>query len=299
MSSIIIAGGFNAETSITDIEVLTGNLESKQIKHLPHKINGFSMVQHNGTILICGGKHNLQKCLQLDQGTWKWHSTLNKERCFHSVVATQEATFLFGGMNSKATYEYLPKDSKTWLMGKSEIPEGFEEGCAIPLKSGQEILLMGGFKTEKRVLIFNVTDHSFKVSPLQLNYGRIGHRCCYIPNTKKIMITGGAYTEILDTKNGSVTIASPMKSNRNNHGMGIITNNGEDRLAVFGGYDGLNLTYLDSVEIYNNMKEKWETSNIKLKGKKLAFGFLTIKLGDVNWNSERADHSEVERNIAP
>ena len=58
------------------------------------------------------------------------------------------------------------------------------------------------------------------------------------------MITGGYNdgsldsTEVLDTEDGSVTMASPMNSKRDGHGMGVVTINGKDRLAVFGGYDG-------------------------------------------------------------
>ena len=45
--------------------------------------------------------------------------------------------------------------------------------------------------------------------------------------------------------------------------MGVVTINGEERLAVFGGSDGNN--DLDSVELYNTQTEKWETTDIKLK----------------------------------
>ena len=76
------------------------------------------MVLHDKSILLCGGKNNYQKCLQLDHGTWKEHSTLDEKRIDHSAVTTQTATFLFGGSYS-ITYEYLPKDSTSWLMGKT------------------------------------------------------------------------------------------------------------------------------------------------------------------------------------
>ena len=99
------------------------------------------------------------------------------------------------------------------------------------------------------------------------------------------MITGGdndGYldsTEVLDTEDGSVTMASPMNSKRDSHGMGVVTINGEERLAVFGGHDGND--FLDSVELYNTQTEKWETTNIKLKKPLLCFGFLRVKLADV------------------
>merc|ERR1712012_94943 len=99
------------------------------------------------------------------------------------------------------------------------------------------------------------------------------------------MITGGVgggcldSTEILDTEDGSVTMASPMNFKRANHGMGVVTINGEERLAMFGGYDGR--YNLDSVELYNNLTEKWKTTDIKLREAKGQFGFLSVKLADV------------------
>ena len=168
----------------------------------------------------------------------------------------------------------------------TEIPGGFRSGCAIAVKSDQEIWLIGGYGTEKRILSFNFENHTFQLLPFQLNEGRWGHRCAFIPNTNKIMITGGRSnlncldsTEILDYEDGSVTMASTMNSKRFAHGMGVVTINGKDRLAVFGGWDGMN--YLDSVELYNTQTEKWETSDFKLSKARYDFSFLTIKLGDI------------------
>ena len=96
------------------------------------------------------------------------------------------------------------------------------------------------------------------------------------------MITGGCdvdSTEILDTEDGKVTMASPMTSKRIWHGMGVITINGVDKLAAFGGHDGSGV--LDSVEIYNAQTGRWETTDIKLRKPKHHFGFVTVKLCDV------------------
>ena len=139
---------------------------------------------------MCGGVNNAKKCLQLDHGIWKDHSFLIQKRIQHSAVTTQTATFVFGGECSRKTYEYLPKGSSTWLMGKTEIPMGFDLGCAIAVKSDQEIWLIGGTRTKKRILSFNVNDHTFKELLFQLNKERSGHSCAFIPNTKKVMITG-------------------------------------------------------------------------------------------------------------
>ena len=127
ISGIIVAGGYGKY-----VDFLSGDLEIKQLPNLPQEIYDSSIVAHNGTILLCGGFENEEKCLQLDLGTWKDHSTLNEERVGHSVVSTNSASFIFGGI-VLSTYEYLPKDSTTWLLGKTEIPGGFENGCAVSI----------------------------------------------------------------------------------------------------------------------------------------------------------------------
>ena len=288
ISGIIVAGGYDgSRDGSSRVDFLAGDLGMKQLPTLPRNIEYSLMVAHNGTILLCGGRNNEEQCLQWIHGTWKKHSALNVERVVHSAVTTQSATFVFGGYYSKTTYEYLPKDSTKWLMGKTEIPGGFSYGCAIAVKSGQEIWLIGGLGTGKRILRFNVESHTFQVLQFQLNVGRSSHRCAFIPNTNKVLITGGysdGYldvdsTELLDIEGGSVTMASPMNSNRAGHGIGVVTINGKDRLAVFGGYDGGN--YLDSVELYNTETEKWEMTDFKLSEAKSGFSFLTVNLGDL------------------
>ena len=247
------------------------------------------MVLHNGTILLIGGSNNERKCLQLDSGTWKEHSKLTDHRCGHSVVATPTATFIFGGIRRgprsqffRQTYEYLPKDSTTWIKGKTQIPIRFCNGSAIAL-SEQEILLISTFCDT--ILCFNVSDHTFRELPYQLNVKfRQGHRSAFIPNTKKLMITGGwdrnnesiNSTEILDIEDGSVTMASPMHLKRAFHGLGVITINGQDRLAAFGGHADD-----DSVELFNAETVTWETTEMKFEDSNKRFDCLTVKLSDL------------------
>ena len=259
------------------------------------------MVMHNGSMLLSGGTINPHKCFQLCSGLWKEHRTLNELRIGHVAITTEFATFIFGGRCSSNTYEYLPKDSQTWLMGKTEIPGGgFRSGCAIAVKSDQEIWLIGGDGTDgwpwhdNRILSFNVNDHTFQELPFESNEERSGFRCAFIPKSNKIMITGGVHvninglpcdstdsSEILNTEDGSVTMASPMNTKRSGHGMGVITVNGEDRLAVFGGYVRYEDTKLDSIELYNTQTEEWETTDIKLPTPTPDFGFLSLNLRDV------------------
>ena len=257
---------------------LTGDLVVKQLPVLPRNshVNVLSsIVLQNGTIYLTGAK----RCYQLESGIWKEHSFLNEYRDSHSTVTTNSGTFLFGGRYSRNTYEYLPKNSTTWLMGKTKIPNGFEKGCAIAVKSDTEIWLIGGLKTEKRVLSFNVNDHTFQVLDFQLNKGRRGHACIIIPNTKKLLITGGVdgaanplkWSEIINIDEETITMASPMNSRRSNHGMGFVTINNQERLVIFGGqeyhivpYYSIQIRKPSTIEIYNTKTEQWETSCIKL-----------------------------------
>ena len=63
--------------------------------------------------------------------------------------------------------------------------------------------------------------------------------------------------------------------------MGVVTINGEERLAVFGVTDERRRTRFDSVEIYNTQTEEWENTSLKLKEAKSFFAFLSVKLADV------------------
>ena len=87
ISGIIVAGG-----NTSSVDFLTGDLRIKHLPNLPERIAASNVVSHNGTILLCGGFGNKKKCLQLDDGTWKEHSTLNVGRAWHSAVTTQTAT---------------------------------------------------------------------------------------------------------------------------------------------------------------------------------------------------------------
>ena len=279
------------------MEVIYGDSKPKKLTaDWPRQIygNSCSMVNHFGSILMSQGNNfkTFQKLDMLDTGSWNKHKTLNMKRSFETAVTTETATFVFGGSKSPNTYEYLPYDAEdctniNWVLGKSNIPDGFDGGCAIHIKSKNEIWLIGGYSTEQRILSFDVNDHTFKEMPIQLNIGRYGHRCEFIPNTNKILITGGcdvtdtitSTTEILDIDNESVTMASPLNSGRVNHGIGVLTINDENRIAVFGG--GVIGSGLRSVELYDAKSQEWEITKIKLSEGRHSFGFLSVTLGDL------------------
>ena len=289
---LIVSGVDSVVSYFTTFDAIIGDLGNISVATLPGQIYGPSIVMHNGSLLLFGGTNNELDCGQFCHGLWKKHSTLNKARVNHAAITTKAATFIFGGRYSSNTYEYLPKDSHIWLMGKTEIPgEGFQGGCAIAVKSDQEIWLVCDMPHSlygNIILSFNVNDHTFQVLPSKLIMVRYGFRCAILPHTNKIMITGGMNvfggildsSEILDTEDRSVTMASQMNTKRHRHGMGVITVNGEDRLAVVGGLSD-NYTELDSIELYNTETEEWETTKIKLQTPSYNFGCLSLNLRDI------------------
>ena len=84
-----------------------------------------------------------------------------------------------------------------------------------------------------------------------------------------------ATSEIIDVGTRSVTEGPPMNSRRLAHGIGVLNIDNQDRVAVFGGFDGTD--YLKSVEMYNHQTQTWELTNFELSEGKCAFGFMTIK----------------------
>ena len=172
-------------------------------------------------------------------------------------------TYIFGGNLSPKTFEYLPNNSSTWELAKIEIPGyGYSRGCAVYVKSKQEIWLIGGkYETDKRILVFEINTQTFRELSSTLWLGRYGHSGALIPGTsQKILITGGAYEmgmtricEVIDIENGGeVSFVSSMSQDRCEHGIGTLKINNEERLAVFGGCDE---TY---VELFNVQTENWE-----------------------------------------
>ena len=271
---------------------MVGDLGTKQLPHVNIDLKGSSVVLHNGKILLCGGLKNTKACLQLDRGTWKEYNSLNHARFYPSSVTTQTASFLFGGLHSSTTYEYLPKDSNTWLIGKTDIPLGFKYGAAISVKSEQEIWLIGGESARKRILSFSVKDHTFQELPFTLKQEMLWPKCAFIPNTNKIMIMSefSDCIELLDTKKGSIIIiAATHIFFKRGFGLGVVTISDEDRLALFGDFvmDAFgDFVMDDSVELYNTQSEKWEITDIKLPEPKSDFSLLTVKLGDIISNIE-------------
>ena len=149
----IVVGGFG-NGSHPKAEIIT-NFGKRQLPPLLDwkGMVGAQMALHDGEILLFPElvddemSESKLKCFKFNKDFSKdrVHSVcLAKEDLFgSSVVTTANATYIFGGNNDPTRYEYLPIGSTTWHEGKNQIPGGFDFGCAIAIKSDQEILLMG------------------------------------------------------------------------------------------------------------------------------------------------------------
>ena len=273
----IITGGSTKDLGSDVIPECTRELFI--IPNLPKTIFGSpSLCLHDGSILLCGGYGNLKDCFYVKNGKWTWHSQLNVKRTYASVVSTEFATFIFGGFYSQETYEFLDKKSSVWQTGLRFIPDGFWGGDAVAV-SQERIILVGGKNTQRRILSFDVTDHTFEELDIKLIEERLSVQCACIPGTKNnIIITGGLKsTEILNLETNNISIGASMKKERFGHGIGTFTKDGHDRIIVFGGQ---NVVYEDkydeSVEVYDHIEEKWELTNSKLGGIRFRPGVLTI-----------------------
>ena len=70
-----------------------------------------------------------------------------------------------------------------------------------------------------------------------------------------------------------------MNFGRSEHGIGTLTIEGKNMLAVFGGEFGKSRMEPSIVEIYDAQAQKWKISTIKLKEHYSRFGFLSFKPG--------------------
>ena len=261
-SVIIICGG----KSINDVEVLSEN-NSYKVPDLPFGcIFTPLMCLHNGVILV----HHDTRLFQLRNNNWIHHSGLNKTRYSAAIATTKSSTtFIFGGKD-EPTYEYLEKNSTTWKLGRTKIPDGFRAGQAIPT-SEDEIWLIGGYPKGDRILSFNIYDHTFKELPLKLINGGKKLKCSIIPGTNNIMVISndGVEAEILNVEEKNVTKTASLNIPRLFFGMGVLAIDNQERLVVFGG-DGK-----DSVEAFYPESGMWKISDIRLTKPKYCFGSLS------------------------
>ena len=286
-SIVLVVGGSGVYSS----EIIAENDSDKMtLPNLPQGVLTLqpTLFNYNNTILFC----NDYSCLQLKLGSstdtiWAHHSSLNQFRDESSGVSTNSAIFLFGGWHNDEDYEYLEFGTNVWKNGQTLIPTYYDNGCGVAA-SNEQILLIGGHALssylDQWIYSFNTLTNSFTKLSIELKTGRRNHACIKIPNTEKILVTGGRTdgygavqnsAEIIDMATQSVTYTGSMNSVRFGHGMGIMTIGNEDKIISFGGHNGDES--LDTIEVYHHNTQSWELLENKLSQPKYMFGYLSIK----------------------
>ena len=72
------------------------------IPSLPKALGGFPsmFLTSENNILLCGGAHNDDECLEMKENNWMHHSDLIEKRRLATSVTMAKGTFIFGGHES-------------------------------------------------------------------------------------------------------------------------------------------------------------------------------------------------------
>ena len=281
----MIVGGYNSN-SLTTSERILLNDSSCNPPSLPIGISGQpSLVfTDNNETLICGGYNNQQKCLELEENQWQEHSALKNPRRYASSVSLSSGVFIFGGVDSSTTWEWLPSEGPTeWISGTNNIPGfGLREACAVRASTGVRIILIGGYGTNRRVLKFDsITKQFTNLGDEILKQGRWLHACTYFEGL--IIIAGGfnagsyiSSTEVInayDLATANINFGSMVQA-RAYHGLTVVHIDGSTKILALGGY--ANGNYLDSIEILDPTSAAWKMTSMKLSEKKREFGLIVV-----------------------
>ena len=174
----------------SDVQLLEDQ-NSCSIPGLPYSIyGGPNIFQHKNDIIVCGGQENEKECLKLENDTWSSFNQLAEERLYSSLISIKNEVYLIGGYHSPTTIEILRRDSNVWIEGPKIPSPGMDRGCSVKI-SDKEFLLIGGSRTEYRILKYNVRNKKWTDTSLQLKDGRNEHwkmeqGCIFCAQTLKL-----------------------------------------------------------------------------------------------------------------
>ena len=144
-------------------------------------------------ILLCGGYRNFQKCLGLNKDAWQEHSSLNEKRRYAAAVTMPGGVYMMGGLDSPTTWEWLPTGSDEWKRGNGIIPggygkyRGFYQGCGVKIND-EEIALIGGVLTPRRLMKFNIKTEEFTSLGNVLKIKRENHACTVLSKSNELFL---------------------------------------------------------------------------------------------------------------
>ena len=293
LSGLIVGGAYVTGSVFETTSEVVPSIANKNCRPpsmpLPTYWSPSLILTPNQEILLCGGKHHGNTCMEMKQNNWEIHSKLNEERNYAASVSMPNGVFIFGGTGSdglepKNSWEWLPRNTKVWRKGGFLASVGFSQGCAVKA-SDNEIVLIGGMyskKTVVRYIDFNLMVHLDNI----LKVGRWGHSC--VSFNDKIIVSGGYNSdgylrsvevlEYIGYRLLTFKLSSSFIEAKAYHGLLVAPIQNKLSVLALGGYD--NITghdrELDSIEILDPTTFSWTLSNMKLSRPNQQFGYATV-----------------------
>ena len=136
--STLITGGIklNGETGKLNITKVSRTVGTPKIQ-LPKFPENYDrdrslVIMNNGDIFSCGGKSRTCFILE-DHLRWVYHSTLNYVRLGAVIIQMPEGIYVFGGIESPNTSEFLANNAENWRTGP-DVPYFASSMTSIGLK---------------------------------------------------------------------------------------------------------------------------------------------------------------------
>jgi len=217
-------------------------------------------------LLICGGTEDNCKRLDLVSASWVHHSDLTGEGRELSAYA---AGCIFGGHYGYSSYYTIECWSGTkWEEQPDVIPgDGFYQGCAVPLPSG-DIIIAGGTLGTK---VLKRKNGGIWESLTELPRGSANGGCALINGGQDLIVIAGwssgentLSSFIMDLSTNVFRDSGNIKSASGGFGTGYVAN----RLTIFGGRERPDkIGDGDIVQEYDEETGEWsEVTNYALKG---------------------------------
>ena len=224
----------------------------------------------------------MKNCLVLKGGEWIKHSRLNMNRFGGVFIDMLNGIYVFGGKISPNTTEFLPKGSSVWQFGpelklfeekgRSFCERNFAFGNGHKV-SDEDIILI----KRNHVINFNVKTNLFTYLK-KINHNHF-EGCASVFYNGKVIISGGqtyalhfpftyyvSYTtRIYDLKSKKCRLVGNLNVPRSRHRMAVISMDNKLKVIAFGGYGIDSRSFLNSIELFDEVKETWTLLDAKMK----------------------------------
>ena len=135
---------------------MIGDSEEK-LPPLPEASYAHSMViTNNNELMTLGGGYGDEKqCYKLENGKWQKQNPLTQPRRYALAITMSDGIYIFGGIDSPQTSDFLPNGQSKWQAGPAVPEPGIEYGHGVTISSN-ELLLIGGWRTRNQILKYTI-----------------------------------------------------------------------------------------------------------------------------------------------